>query len=125
MAGVNGRNAFRQGDDTGVPLQFKYEEADCRIFYTPAMVVDQTAVWKTVADAAWGDGGGCVAGGLQGGGAGYGGGEKGKREMGGKSSTKMHGVRKDVDISEHFAGMKLRTDWKEKGKGIGDCVMLG
>lgn len=63
---VNSRNAYRQGDTSNTPLQFVYEPADCRILYTPAMIVDETAVWKTVADSVWGGGAGnaCVAGGF-------------------------------------------------------------
>lgn len=63
---VNSRNAYRQGDTSNIPLQFVYEPADCRILYTPAMIVDETAVWKTVADSVWGGGSGnaCVAGGF-------------------------------------------------------------
>lgn len=63
---VNVRNGYRQGDASQTPLQFIYEPADCRILYTPAMVVDETAVWKTVADSMWGGGAGnaCVAGGF-------------------------------------------------------------
>lgn len=44
-----------------MPAQFIYEEADCRIFYTPEMVVDVTAMWQAAADVAWG-GKACVAG---------------------------------------------------------------
>lgn len=63
---VNSRNGYRQNDPSGIPLQFIYEPADCRILYTPAMVLDETAVWKTVADSVWGGGAGnaCVAGSL-------------------------------------------------------------
>lgn len=60
----NVRNAYLPGED--VPLQFVYQPADCRILYTPAMIVDETAVWKTVTDSVWGGGAGnaCVAGGF-------------------------------------------------------------
>nr|POE48096.1 peptidase s41 family protein ustp [Quercus suber] len=59
---VNARDGIREGDIDEVPLQFRYEPADCRIYYTPAMVVDQTAVWKTVADTAFNGISHCVAG---------------------------------------------------------------
>jgi hypothetical protein len=39
-----------------------YEEADCRLYYTPEMTVDATAIWKAVADAQWGGKGKCVTG---------------------------------------------------------------
>lgn len=61
---VNFRDGIRQGDTSEVPVQFRYEPADCRVFYTPEMTVDITALWTTVADATWGNGNGCVAGGL-------------------------------------------------------------
>lgn len=47
---VNSRDGIREGDTTQTPLQFVYEPADCRIYYTHEMVVDQEAVWKSVAD---------------------------------------------------------------------------
>ena len=49
--------------DEGLPAQFVYEPADCRLFYTPAMITDVTAQWKAAADAAF-YGGACVNGGL-------------------------------------------------------------
>ena len=51
-----------------IPAQFLYEPADCRIFYTPAMVTGPTAIWDAAAAAAFGNGK-CVAGSLLGGGA--------------------------------------------------------
>jgi hypothetical protein len=62
---MNVRDGIRQGDTTGTPLQFRYEPADCRIYYTPAMAVDQTAAWKTVADTAFNGKNHCIAGGLK------------------------------------------------------------
>lgn len=61
--GVNVRDGLRQNDTSGVALQFVYEEANCRIYYTPEMTVDATAVWKAAADAQWGSSGNCVRGG--------------------------------------------------------------
>lgn len=58
---VNIRNQVRFQSD--VPLQFIYEAADCRLWYTPAMVTDMRVLWGTVADAVWGTGEGlCVPG---------------------------------------------------------------
>ncbi|KAK4119830.1 hypothetical protein N657DRAFT_684142 [Parathielavia appendiculata] len=37
-----------------VPLQFRYEAANCRLFYTWDMARDITAIWKAVAGVAWG-----------------------------------------------------------------------
>ncbi|KAF1346605.1 hypothetical protein BDV97DRAFT_400517 [Delphinella strobiligena] len=61
---VNARDGIRQDDLEEVPLQFRYEPANCRIFYTKEMVLDETAVWKTVADIAWNGKASCVAGGI-------------------------------------------------------------
>jgi hypothetical protein len=36
-----------------VPLQFRYEAANCRLFYTWDMARDITALWKAVAGVAW------------------------------------------------------------------------
>ncbi|OJD31513.1 peptidase s41 family protein [Diplodia corticola] len=58
---VNVRDGLRQGDDTGTPLQFTYETADCRMFYTAEMTLDITAVWKAAADSKWGDVSRCVS----------------------------------------------------------------
>jgi hypothetical protein len=38
----------------GLPAQFVYEPADCRLYYEPEMVRDVTAMWEAAADAAWG-----------------------------------------------------------------------
>ncbi|KAH6642236.1 peptidase S41 family protein-like protein [Boeremia exigua] len=61
--GVNVRDGLPLNDTAGIALQFVYEEADCRLFYTPEMTVDMTAIWTAAADARWGQGGKCVAGG--------------------------------------------------------------
>ena len=60
-AQVNIRNNIREGDDSLTPLQFVYEAADCRLFYTPEMILDQSLVWKAAYEARWGDGQ-CVEG---------------------------------------------------------------
>jgi hypothetical protein len=56
-------NILRDHLSDGLPAQFVYEEADCRLFYEPEMITDVRAIWKKAADVAWG-GGKCVAGGL-------------------------------------------------------------
>ncbi|KAH7392885.1 peptidase S41 family protein-like protein [Pyrenochaeta sp. MPI-SDFR-AT-0127] len=61
--GVNTRDGLAQNDTSGVALQFVYEEADCRLYYTPEMTVDITSVWKAAADAQWKNSGKCVSGG--------------------------------------------------------------
>lgn len=58
-------NILRGNLEDGVPAQFVYEEADCRVFYEPRMINDVTSIWKRAVDVAWG-GGECVAGSLPG-----------------------------------------------------------
>ena len=89
---VNSRDGIRQGDESELPLQFYYEPADCRIYYTPAMVVDETAVWKTVADTAFNGISHCVAGNLTS--------SAGSYKRGGL--RRKHNVRRDIDTSEHI-----------------------
>ena len=62
---VNFRDAYRRGDQSNVPVHFKYTPADCRIFYTKEMILDISASWKAAADSAWGSTNHCVAGRLQ------------------------------------------------------------
>ncbi|KAK0615233.1 peptidase S41 family protein [Bombardia bombarda] len=57
--GVNFRNAYGEGDDD-TPLQFVYEPADCRLFYTAENVVRPATVWVAAARAMFGDGGLCA-----------------------------------------------------------------
>jgi hypothetical protein len=48
--GVNLKDNLRQNDATKTPLEFMYEAADCRMFFTQAMISDPTMVWKGVVD---------------------------------------------------------------------------
>lgn len=61
---VNFRSGYHPGSDT--PMQFLNESANCRMFYTPAMLSNVTHIWEAVARLAWGYGGGtgqtCVHG---------------------------------------------------------------
>ncbi|KAF2786169.1 hypothetical protein K505DRAFT_260463 [Melanomma pulvis-pyrius CBS 109.77] len=52
---INLRDNIRDDDTGAVPLNFVYEAADCRLFYTADMVRDVEAVWKKTVDARWGD----------------------------------------------------------------------
>lgn len=45
------RDQIRKGEE--IPLQFLYEAADCRIFFTPSTFYNQTALWKYAAEATW------------------------------------------------------------------------
>jgi hypothetical protein len=56
-------NILRDHLEDGIPAQFVYEAADCRLYYEPSMITNVTAIWKRAADAAWGTGK-CVAGSL-------------------------------------------------------------
>lgn len=59
-AGINLRDQIRQGDET--PLQFTYEAADCRIFWTPKTIFNYAALWQYAADAIWSNSSLCVSG---------------------------------------------------------------
>jgi hypothetical protein len=58
---VNLRNQVRKSDP-GTPLQFVYEAADCRIFYTFENLMNYEVLWQNAADALWGNGTLCVKG---------------------------------------------------------------
>ena len=112
---VNSRDGIRKGDEDQTPLQFVYEPADCRIYYTPAMAVDQAAAWKTVADTAFNGINNCVAGDYEGS---FG---KVKRDLKPRSN---HGRRRNLDIAEHYRAMA--EVWTGKGDIAmnGDSVMI-
>ncbi|KAK3349070.1 peptidase S41 family protein [Lasiosphaeria hispida] len=57
--GVNFRSGYLYGGE--VPLQFFYQAAGCRLFFTAENVVRPETVWGDAAAAVWG-GRGCVAG---------------------------------------------------------------
>ncbi len=61
---INLRDNIRMNDSTVTPLDFVYEAADCRLFYTADMVRDVTNVWKKTVDAQWSNNGKnlCVSG---------------------------------------------------------------
>lgn len=113
---VNVRDALGYNDDSGVALQFKYEEADCRLYYTPEMTVDATAVWKAAADAQWGNSGKCI-----GNTSGYG---ERKRSVEKTTSLKKRGfqttmtyaaaVKKVNDFKKTF-GLETRCGWEKEG----------
>jgi len=51
FASINLRDQIRQNET--VPLQFLYEAADCRIFYTPQTWYNYLLLWQYAADAIW------------------------------------------------------------------------
>ncbi|KAI0470050.1 hypothetical protein GGR56DRAFT_668271 [Xylariaceae sp. FL0804] len=56
-------NILPQDVDKGLPAQFVYEAADCRLFYTPASVINITATWNAAANSAF-KGAPCAVGGI-------------------------------------------------------------
>lgn len=53
-------NGYRPGEDH-MPLQFIYEPADCRLFFTYENIIRPETAWKAAAEAFW-EGGRCVNG---------------------------------------------------------------
>lgn len=58
--GVNFRNAYQEGKGD-LPLQFEYQAADCRLFYTAENYIKPHTTWKAAKAAIWGSKG-CVKG---------------------------------------------------------------
>jgi hypothetical protein len=62
--GINVRdNILPENVNDGLPAQFVYEAADCRLYYTESMITDVTALWKAAADSAF-NGKTCAHGGI-------------------------------------------------------------
>lgn len=59
-SGINFRNAY-SADDADTPLQFVYEAADCRLFFTAENVVRPETMWRAAARTIFGNGS-CVSG---------------------------------------------------------------
>lgn len=57
---VNYLNGYRPGEDH-MPLQFIYEPADCRLFFTYENIIRPETTWKAAAESFW-EGGRCVNG---------------------------------------------------------------
>ena len=49
---VNGKNAFMT-NDASIPLQFLYQSANCRFFYTVDMLTSPVEAWKRAVDGTW------------------------------------------------------------------------
>ncbi|CZR62937.1 uncharacterized protein PAC_12834 [Phialocephala subalpina] len=60
---VNGADNIPRGDDLQIPLQFVFEPANCRIFYSESTVLSPRDLWMQVADIAWKEGK-CAWGGI-------------------------------------------------------------
>lgn len=102
---VNFRDGYRDNATYDFPLQFLYEPADCRILYTPEMTYDITAIWKAVADSAWGEKSRCIAGELEGGSGGY----------------KKREVRREMTWEDR--GLKRRTEMWKRSMSVDDYPM--
>ncbi|KAI4723587.1 hypothetical protein E4T48_00085 [Aureobasidium sp. EXF-10727] len=112
-ASVNFRDGIRRGDGMQIPYQFLYEPTECRIFYTKPMVVDQAAVWKTVADTVWGKANACIAGSDH---------FYGNKDMrgGGKTPSlpgegyRVWGVRSDFDVEGAWEALEVQhtPEWE-------------
>ncbi|KAI9641314.1 hypothetical protein NHQ30_010116 [Ciborinia camelliae] len=57
-ADINLRDQVRKNEE--IPLQFAYEAADCRIYYTPQTIYNYTNLWQYAADAIWKNSSLCV-----------------------------------------------------------------
>lgn len=110
--GVNVRDALRKGDDSGIALQFKYEEADCRLYYTPEMTVNAAAIWTAAADAQWSNSSKCI------GNDGYYTSPYGKRASQGKTTTlsparsQMQGVEALRQLEAFEKTFSIRTEYQ-------------
>ncbi|UNI19459.1 hypothetical protein JDV02_005641 [Purpureocillium takamizusanense] len=59
--GVNSRSDYTKEDLEGYPVHFKYEAANCKLFYTRQMALDVSETWRRAATVAWKNGS-CVPG---------------------------------------------------------------
>ncbi|KZF23881.1 hypothetical protein L228DRAFT_246725 [Xylona heveae TC161] len=57
---ANVRDNIRENDTDQTPLQFVYEAADCRLFYTADMTTDITTMWAGAANAYWSNSSMCI-----------------------------------------------------------------
>jgi hypothetical protein len=57
---VNLADQIRKDDKSQTPLQFIYEASDCRIWFTPEMLLDYTHLWQRAAEALWSNSTYCV-----------------------------------------------------------------
>jgi hypothetical protein len=115
---INFGNEFRRNDDEQTPQQFVSELAQCRIFYTKQMVLDQSVVWKIVADTVWGEGNACIAGENS-----FSGPQSNLTAEGETGRQRLWSVRHDFDIEEAWRGLEVESkiDWFDRD---GDCVTL-
>ncbi|KAI8713414.1 TSPc domain-containing protein [Fusarium sp. LHS14.1] len=58
---VNALSGYTEDDVDGYPVHFRYEAANCRLFYTQRMLADPSETWKHVSAVGW-SGAPCVSG---------------------------------------------------------------
>ena len=61
-ANVNLHNSVRVNDESSTPLQFIYDAADCRLFFTKEMFTDMSKIWEKTRRFMVGDDEICVKG---------------------------------------------------------------
>lgn len=105
---VNARDGIRKNDTTSTPLQFRYEAADCRLYFTPEMTVDVTAIWRAAADVKWGTEE-CVAGTLKSASK-----SKKKRAVRGSSETAKVGTLEGGRLDRLMTSLELETETQSK-----------
>lgn len=58
---VNSLSGYTKDDVDGYPVHFRYEAANCRLFYTQRMLADPSETWRHVSAVGW-NGAPCVSG---------------------------------------------------------------
>ncbi|KAH6884946.1 hypothetical protein B0T10DRAFT_409367 [Thelonectria olida] len=58
---VNGLSSYTEDSLDGYPVHFRYEAANCRLFYTKTMLADMSEQWRRAVGVAW-KGAQCVSG---------------------------------------------------------------
>ncbi|KAJ3457627.1 hypothetical protein FSOLCH5_012205 [Fusarium solani] len=58
---VNALSGYTEDDVDGYPVHFRYEAANCRLFYTQRMLADPSETWRHVSAVGW-NGAPCVSG---------------------------------------------------------------
>ena len=58
---VNSRNGYTDDNLDGYPVHFRYEAANCKLFFTQQMTMDITECWRKASQIGW-HGASCVVG---------------------------------------------------------------
>ncbi|KAI1359747.1 hypothetical protein F5Y08DRAFT_349398 [Xylaria arbuscula] len=128
-ATVNLRDQVRR--DQSTPLQFAYLPADCRIYFTPQTVYNNTGLWQYAADAIWSNSSLCLPGStghtdsISAGPVGYGrvdSPQPAVLDLGGGASNRTDLLAEDLLISPDGSNPRTKlptTKLQECGKGNG------